>query len=128
MRISANTAAYWVAVVLGALTVVLVVVNFAVLSSNQSIQAEVNRRQQFINQSNQLNRIDDMLIRTIATAAVNAKDDKLRDLLTQHGVTMTLTPNAPTPAAGAAAPATAAPTAPATTPEAPATTPTSKAP
>ncbi len=115
MRINASVAAYWTSVVLGAATVVLVIVNFAVLSANQSIQAEVNRRQQFINQSNQLSRVDDMLIRTLATASVNAKDDKLHDLLTRQGVTLTSVPTGPAPAPGPAAPATAATTAPGAT-------------
>jgi len=113
MRINGNVAAYWASVGLGALTIVLVVANFFVLSSNQSIQAEANQRQQFINQSAQLRRADDLLIRALAQAAVNAKDDKLRDLLTQQGVTMTPTSSEPAPAAGAAGPAAAAPAAPA---------------
>ena len=121
MRSSASVATYWVSVVLGAVTIVLVIANFAVSSTDQAIQAEVNRRQQFIDQSNQLNRVDEVLIRTIATAAANAKDDKLRDLLAQQGVTMTVTPGGPAPAAGAAAPA-------ADTPAVPAATPTGKAP
>lgn len=93
MRIgNLSVAAYWISVVLGALTLVLVVVNYALQSNNQSIQAEVNQRQQFINQSNQLSRVSDVLIRTIAMAAANAKDDKLRDMLAQQGITMTVTP------------------------------------
>ncbi len=115
MRLSGSAATYWISVGLGALTLGLVVVNFAVLSSNQSVQAEVNQRQQFINQSNQLSRVNDVLIRTIATAAVNAKDDKLRDLLAQQGVSLTFTPGGSTPAPGSAAPAVTVPAAPAAT-------------
>jgi hypothetical protein len=109
MRINGNVAAYWASVGLGALTIVLVVVNFFVLSSNQSIQAAANQRQQFINQSVQLRQADNLLIRTLAQAAINAKDDKLRDLLAQQGVTLTAPTSEAAPGAPAAAPA-AAPT------------------
>src|SRR5277367_944871 len=88
MRIGFSVVAYWASVALGVATIVLVGTNFAVLTSNQSIQAEINQRQQFIDQNPQLRRADEMLIRAIATAAVNAKDDKLRDLLAQQGITM----------------------------------------
>ena len=119
MRSNGNLAAYWASVALGALTIVLVVANFFVLSSNQSIQAEANQRQQFINQSVQLKRVDELLIRAIAQASINAKDDKLRDLLTQQGVTMTAPTSEPAPgAAGTDAATPAAPAAPAAPPAA----------
>ena len=126
MRSNGNLAAYWASVALGALTIVLVVANFFVLSSNQSIQAEANQRQQFINQSVQLKRVDDLLIRAIAQASINAKDDKLRDLLTQQGVTMTAPTSEPAP--GTAGPDAATPAAPAAPAAPPAAAPAGKAP
>jgi hypothetical protein len=130
MRSNGNVAAYWASVALGALTIVLVVVNFFVLSSNQSIQAEANQRQQFINQSVQLKRVDDLLIRAIAQASINAKDDKLRDLLTQQGVTMTAPASEPAPGGmgGAAGTDAATPAAPAAPAAPPAAAPAGKAP
>ncbi len=128
MRINGNVAAYWASVALGALTIVLVVANFFVMSSNQSIQAEANQRQQFINQSVQLKRVDDLLIRAIAQASVNAKDDKLRDLLAQQGVTMKAPTSEAAPVPGGVGLDAASPAAPAG-PAAPlATTPAGKAP
>jgi hypothetical protein len=79
---------YWVTVGLSGLTLVLVVAYIILVQDNRSIQAEVNQRQQFINQSIQLGRIKEALIRALAAAAVNNKDDKLRDLLTQSGITI----------------------------------------
>ena len=128
MRINGNVAAYWASVGLGALAIVLVVANFFVLSSNQSIQAEANQRQQFINQSAQVRQADDLLIRALAQAAVNAKDDKLRALLAQQGVTLTAPSSEAAPAAGAAGPAAATPAAPAAPPAAPAAAPAGNAP
>lgn len=79
---------YWIMVGLSGLTLVLVVAYIVLVQDNRSVQAEVNQRQQFINQSIQLGRINEALIRALATAAVNNKDDKLRDLLGQNGITI----------------------------------------
>ena len=82
-------------VALSGITLVLVVVYIVVIQDNRSIQAEVNQRQQFINQSIQLGRIDDALVRALAAAAVSNKDDRLRDLLAQNGITINPTTGAP---------------------------------
>ena len=79
---------YRVAVGLSGFTLILVVVYIILVQDNRSIQLQVNQRQQFINQSVQLGRINDALIRALAAAAVGKNDDKLRDLLTQHGITI----------------------------------------
>jgi hypothetical protein len=84
---------------LAGVTVVLVIVNGVLFLDNQSAQREVNKRQLFINQSIQLNRIYEALVRAIAAAAVTAKDEKLRDLLAEHGITFTFTPSPGSPAA-----------------------------
>jgi hypothetical protein len=99
---------YRLLVALSGITLILVVAYIVVIQDNRSVQAEVNQRQQFINQSIQLGRINDALIRAVATTAVTNKDDKLRDLLAQNGITINPTTGAPE---REAAPATAAPAA-----------------
>jgi hypothetical protein len=79
---------YWIAFGLSVLTLLLVIAYMVLVQDNRSVQAEVNQRQQFINQSAQLGRINEALIHALATAAVNDKDDKLRDLLAQNGITI----------------------------------------
>jgi|SRR5437016_7084773 len=79
---------YWMTVGLSALALALVVAYMVLVQDNRSVQAEVNRRQQFINQSIQLGRINEALIRALAAAAVSNKDDKLRDLLADNGITI----------------------------------------
>ena len=79
---------YRVIVGLSGFSLTLVIVYIILVQDNRSVQLEVNRRQQFINQTTQLGRINEALIRTLAAAAVSNKDDKLRDLLTQHGITV----------------------------------------
>jgi hypothetical protein len=82
---------------LAAVTLALVIAHIWLVQDNRAAQAEVNRRQIFINQSIQLGRVNEALVRALAAAAVDAKDDKLRDLLTQNGITVN--PPAKAPAA-----------------------------
>src|ERR1700737_3890314 len=84
-----------VLVALSGITLALVVAYIVLIQENRSVQAEVNQRQQFINQSIQLGRINDTLIRALAAAAVDNNDDKLRDLLAQNGITINPTTGAP---------------------------------
>jgi len=101
---------YWVTVVISTLTLVLVAAYIVLVQDNRAVQTDVNRRQQFINQSIQFGRINEALVRAVAAAAVSNKDDKLRDLLAENGITIN--------ASGEPVPMTSGPaekTAPATT-------------
>jgi len=95
---------YWVAVGLSGLTLLLVVAYIVLVQDNRCVQFQVNQRQQFINQSIQLGRINETLIRALAAAAMNSNDDKLRNLLAQSGITINAAgepeKTAPQPAAG----------------------------
>ena len=95
-------------VALSGITLVLVVVYIVLTQDNRSVQTEINQRQQFINQSIRLGRINDALIHILATTAVSNNDDKLRDLLAQNGITIN-------PATGAPEREAAPPAAPAAT-------------
>jgi hypothetical protein len=79
---------YWMTVGLAGLALLLVVAYIILVQDNRRVQADVNRRQQFINQSIQLGRVNEALIRSLAAAAVSNKDDKLRDLLAENGITI----------------------------------------
>ena len=79
---------YWVAVGLSAAAMALVVIYIILVQDNRAVQADVNRRQQFINQSIQFGRISEALVRALAAAAVSNKDDKLRELLADSGITI----------------------------------------
>ena len=100
---------YRLLVAISGITLILVIAYIVVIQDNRSIQAELNQRQQFINQSIQLGRFNDMLIRALAAAAVDGKDDKLRELLAKNGITINPKTGAPereaAPAAAAPAPA-----------------------
>lgn len=84
----------WLAAALAAAAAVLVIIDFTLAQANRSLQVEVNKRQQFINESIQLERVNGALVHAIASAAVNAKDDRLRDVLTRNGITINVNPAA----------------------------------
>jgi hypothetical protein len=97
---------YRVAVGLSVLTLALVIGYIVLVQDNRSVQREVNQRQQFLNQSIQLGRINEALIRSLTAAAASSKDEKLRELLAQNGITVNAAgePEKTTaPAAGGAA-------------------------
>lgn len=97
----------WALSGIAALGLAFVVVNIFLFLGNRTIQGEVNDRQQFINQSIQLDRLNRELIAALANLAARNNDDQIRNLLASHGITFTV--NQPTSAApatsGAAAPA-----------------------
>ena len=83
-----------VLVVLAAVPLVLTVVDFVLAEGNHALRAEVDQRQHLISQSAQLQRFNQALIHQIAVAAVKSRDGKLRDLLSQNGITITVSPPA----------------------------------
>lgn len=86
------------AAVLGGLSLIGVVVNGFLVLDNQKAEAEVQARQQFLNQTIQVNQVSNALLQALGAAAVNGKDADIQALLTEFGVTVTA--NAP-PSAGA---------------------------
>jgi hypothetical protein len=94
--------------VLAGLSLILVIVNGGLSFANRSTRAEVNARQQYINQSVQLGRIEQDLVRAAVTAAVNNRNARLGDLLRSNGINYQVNPATPT---GAPAATTTSPTA-----------------
>ena len=92
-------------VALSGIALILVIAYILLVQDERTIQAEVNQRQQFINQSIQLGRINEALIRALAANA--GKDDKLRELLAQNGISINAVTGAPEKAAVPAPPAAA---------------------
>ena len=102
MANSKAQALFWISTALAGLSVILVISNGILFLVNQDAQATINRRQQFINQSVQLGRVNEALVRALATSAASNKDNQLRDLLAQHGITFQINP--PQPSAAPSAP------------------------
>jgi predicted Holliday junction resolvase-like endonuclease len=95
---------------LGGVFLVLILVNVYLFTSNRSLQADVNSRQQFITQSLQLEQLNKEIIVALANLAVRDKDAALSDVLTSQGISVSATPN-PTAGPTGGTPAEAATTA-----------------
>jgi predicted Holliday junction resolvase-like endonuclease len=83
----------------GFLTLILVFVNMFLLVGNQSLQRNVAERQQAIMQSIQMQGSAREIISALANLAVRTEDEQLKQLLTKHGITVTVNQNSTTGAA-----------------------------
>jgi hypothetical protein len=73
-------------IILAVVALVLVVANVLLALGNQSVQADVNERQQFIAQSIQLEQLNRQVVAVLANMAVKGNDEQLKNLLTSSGV------------------------------------------
>lgn len=89
-----------IALIFGCIAVLLVAANIVLESMTASAQSELNQRQAFINDTAEVRRIDQELVRALATVAGTKHDVQLDAMLKQAGITYTLT--SPAPAASAA--------------------------
>lgn len=91
----------WIITVLAGLSVLLVIIDADLALSNETLQADVNQRQQILNQAPQLNRLNEIFMRALGDAEVKTKDDQLRDMLARYGLVATQSPATTTPSAAA---------------------------
>jgi hypothetical protein len=70
-----------------ALGVVLAVTNMIFFERNSSLREEVGSRAQYIQQSVQLEGLHREIVNAIANLAVRNKDDALKTILSQQGIT-----------------------------------------
>ncbi len=89
-----------IALMLGGTAVLLVAANIVLELMTASAQSELNQRQAFINDTADVRRIDQELVRALATIAGTKHDAQLDALLKQAGITYTL--SSPAPAASTA--------------------------
>lgn len=79
-------------VLLAAAPLVLTTVEFVLAQGNQSLRADLSRRQHLISEGAQLARVNQVLIRQIAMEVVKSKNGKLRELLSRNGITIRINP------------------------------------
>lgn len=101
---------FGVATTAGVVALLLLVTNIVLVSLNRGLQGEIAARQQFVQQSVQLEGLYREIVRALAELGARNNDEAVRALLMRHGITYTVNaPAAPQPAApGAAAPAAGA--------------------
>jgi MOFRL family/Domain of unknown function (DUF4147) len=76
--------------VLAAIAIILVLTNIVLFERNRSLQAEVSARAQYIQQTTQLEVLNREIVNAIANLAVRNKDDALRTLLAQQGISINM--------------------------------------
>jgi hypothetical protein len=80
------------------LSLVLVVADAVLFTQNRTLQTSFTGRQQFIQQTVQLEGLYQQMVKALAELSAKNKDDQLRSLLNAQGITFTLnqiTPSAP---------------------------------
>lgn len=97
---------FWITTALALLSLLLLAVNFTLLRDNRTVQKEVAARQQFLQQSVQLEGLYREIVRALAELAARNSDEAVRAMLAKHGITYTVNPPA------AATPQVQAPAAP----------------
>jgi hypothetical protein len=77
---------------LGFLSLILVFVNMFLLVGNQSLQRTVAERQQLIMRAILMQAPAREVITALANLAVKSEDEQLKQLLANHGITVTVSP------------------------------------
>ena len=70
----------------------LVLANITLIMTNRTLQEQVASRNQFIQQSLQLEKIYQPLVRALAELAATRGDNQIKDLLNAQGINFSATP------------------------------------
>ena len=98
-----NKAQYWTVTALAGSCLALAAANVTVSSMNRGLQGDVALRQQYVQQSIQLEGLYKEIIRALAELGARNNDQNVRALLQRHGISYTVNaPASPAPAAPAA--------------------------
>jgi len=90
---------FWIVTTLAAASLVLLGVNAYLLLGNRAVQKEVASRQQFVQQSVQLEGLYREIVRALAELAARNNDADVRTMLARHGISYTVNPPQPSPPA-----------------------------
>ena len=80
----------WSVAVVALIALGFVAANIVLHRTNLALQEELAQRQQFINESIRLSRLNTQLVQALATLAAQTDDQAIRDLLANHGITFTV--------------------------------------
>lgn len=97
-----NGLQYGTLTALAASCLVLASANVALSSSNRGLQGDINVRQQYVQQSVQLEGLYREIIRALAELGARNNDQDVRAMLQRHGISYTVNPPV---SAGPSAPA-----------------------
>jgi len=83
-----------IAVGFASVALLLFVCNAWMINSAQATQRDVQARQAQINDGIQLGNLNNQVVRALGAAVIEKKDEKIKALLAQHGITVSAQPNA----------------------------------
>ena len=92
---------YWIVTALGITSLVLLATNIWLSNNIQAGQADIQLRQQYVQQSVQLEGLYKEIIRALAELSARNDDADVRTMLAKHGITYSVNEAAPPPAAPA---------------------------
>ena len=92
---------YWIANVVGAACLAMLAAQLTLVSMNRGLRGDIELRQQYVQQSVQLEGLYREIARALAELGARNNDSQVRDMLARHGITYT----ANAPAQGAQPPA-----------------------
>ncbi len=98
-----NRVQYWTATAVACTGLLLATANVTLASLNRGLQSDIGVRQQYVQQSMQLEGLYREIIRALAELGARNNDQDVRALLQRHGISYTVNPQA------AAVPAATAP-------------------
>jgi uncharacterized membrane protein YidH (DUF202 family) len=100
-----RTTQFWLLTALALAAAAVAIVNIVLFEMNRSVQAEVSARQQFIQQSIQLQGLYTEMVKALAELSVRNQDAQLGQLLGSLGISVSFTPkpSAPAPQSGESA-------------------------
>lgn len=81
---------FWLLNGIGIAVLALVITNIKLFVDNRESQSQIAANQQLINQGAGLSRLNNELIKALASASAQTGDTQIRDLLATHGVTFTI--------------------------------------
>jgi len=96
-----NRVQYWTVTAVASTGLLLAAANVTMASLNRGLQSDIGVRQQYVQQSVQLEGLYREIIRALAELGARNNDQEVRALLQRHGISYTV--NAPAVAAPAAA-------------------------
>ncbi|MDP1902019.1 MAG: hypothetical protein Q8K96_16455 [Rubrivivax sp.] len=96
-----NRVQFSIATSAAALAAVAMGASVTLAAMNRSLQQDIGQRQQYVQQSVQLEGLYREIVRALAELGARYNDQQVRELLQRHGITYTAN-NAPPAAAGAA--------------------------
>lgn len=95
---------FWLTTALGIACLLLVSINIVLVRDNQATRNDISLRQQYVQQSVQLEGLYREIVRSLAELAARNKDADVTAMLQRHGISFNVAPAGAAGAAGGAAP------------------------